>query len=236
MYIGSAPQERSFETLGKMENVRISYNLMEEIGWEGIEVKVGVRNVRIYRNVVHRTGTAGRKPDSAGIKLVASIGDVYNNFIATDCTGIKMGRNPETRGTRYYNNVVVGAKCSGIDVPEDGALVFNNTIVSSEPHGISATGAGSKIFNNIVAGTSGIPILGNGENIFNNFEGPISAAGFVNPEAEDYRLLPLSPAIEAGENIGAFPTFDMDGTRRPFGRSADFGAYEYRLPESHINL
>ena len=63
---------------------------------------------------------------------------------------------------------------------------------------------------------------------------------FVNPGAEDYRLLPESPLIDAGTGESA-PDHDLDGVARPVdipgkgfdgpGQGFDMGVYEYGPPE-----
>jgi hypothetical protein len=229
IYVCTEPHDRPFEILGKLENVEVSYNLLEDIGFDAIKIKVAVNDVKVHHNVVYGAGLAGRESHVGGIKLALSVGDYYNNFIVTGCEGIKMGRDLENPGTRYFNNVVVGAQCGGIDVPEAGALVFNNTVVGSEPFGISSTGVGAQVFDNIIAGTNGIATDGKEKNFSNNWVGPVDAAGFVNPAENNYRLLPGSPAIGAGRNEGIYPAFDIDEVTRPVGVRTDLGAYEYPL-------
>ncbi len=46
MYIGSEPHANRFETLGKLADVDISYNLVQRTGYDGIKVKVAVANVQ----------------------------------------------------------------------------------------------------------------------------------------------------------------------------------------------
>ena len=64
-------------------------------------------------------------------------------------------------------------------------------------------------------------------------EGNIDAAPMLsNPRQSDFHLLPTSPCIGAGTNIGA-PLFDKDGNPRPNppNSSCDIGAYESSLGE-----
>ena len=59
---------------------------------------------------------------------------------------------------------------------------------------------------------------------------------FVNPAAGNYRLRPDSPCIDAGTNLSATITNDLDGRPRPLDGNGDglaafdMGAYEYRTP------
>lgn len=229
IYVGTEPHDRPLDILGKLENVEVSYNRLENIGFDGIKLKVAIRNVKVHHNIIQGAGLAGVASHVGGIKLALSVGDYFNNYIVTGCEGIKMGRVLDNPGTRYFNNVVVGAKCGGMTIPEDGAQVFNNTIVGGEPTGISATGKLAQVFDNIVAGTSGTALDGIKENFQNNWVGPISSAGFVKPEVGDYHLRADSPAIGMGGSTGIFPSFDIDGLGRPVGDRTDLGAYEYPL-------
>ena len=53
---------------------------------------------------------------------------------------------------------------------------------------------------------------------------------FFSPARDDYRLLPDSPAIDAGDPVGVppAPPFDIDGGPRPYGPRVDIGAYEWQ--------
>jgi len=52
---------------------------------------------------------------------------------------------------------------------------------------------------------------------------------FVNEVGGDMRLMPASPAIDAGDTTGlALPTTDLDGNPRVSGGSVDCGAYEFQ--------
>src|SRR6185503_7871119 len=59
---------------------------------------------------------------------------------------------------------------------------------------------------------------------------------FVNFAAGNYRLRPDSPCIDAGTNLSASITNDLDGRPRPLDGNGDglaafdMGAYEYRTP------
>jgi hypothetical protein len=55
---------------------------------------------------------------------------------------------------------------------------------------------------------------------------------FFAPDANDFHLLPLSAARNAGDPGGVppAPPLDMEGTPRPYGPHVDIGAYEWHAP------
>jgi hypothetical protein len=54
----------------------------------------------------------------------------------------------------------------------------------------------------------------------------VGSQAFVNAAADDYRLTPTAPAVDAGAAIGAV-TVDRSGLSRPQGAAYDIGAFEY---------
>jgi hypothetical protein len=96
--------------------------------------------------------------------------------------------------------------------------------------------SGGTIQNCIIVGNRG-----GGANIYNPAGGVISysctpgrtdsgnitnAPAFVNPAANNYRLLAGSPCINAGNNADAQCATDLDGNPRIIGGVVDMGAYE----------
>jgi hypothetical protein len=227
LYIGAEPHGKPLPDLGKMENVEISYNLVEQTGYDGIKVKVAVNNVKVHHNIVRNNGLRAEINHESGIQLSTSVGDIYNNFVVTGIEGIASGRPLDNPGTRYFNNVVVGPRDGGMLIAESNPLIYNNTVVGTGTFAIKATGASVQIFDNIIAGATDSTIQALASNSFNNFIGSIAAAGFVNAAANDYHLRSTSPAINAGRNTGIFPPFDHDDIARPQGVKTDLGAYEF---------
>ncbi|RPI35104.1 MAG: hypothetical protein EHM70_00750, partial [Chloroflexota bacterium] len=152
IYIGTEPHGREFDVLGKLENVEVSYNRVENIGYDGIKLKVAFNNVKVHHNMILNVGTTRTPAHEGGIKIAMSVGEFYNNFIMTDVEGIRNGRPLDETQTRYYNNVVIGAQDVGIEALEDNAMIYNNTVINSGALGINAEGKNSQVFNNIIAG------------------------------------------------------------------------------------
>lgn len=113
-------------------------------------------------------------------------------------------------------------------VPADNMVVANNIAYDNSGFGIresGATGGGNLYLNNTVAanGEDGLDLAAGSES------GTLTVdPGFVDYEQDgsgDYRVLPVSPMVDAGTEAGA-PPFDIDGVNRPQGGNVDIGVYE----------
>ena len=234
IYMGTEPHGRPFETLGKIQNLEVSYNLVEETGYDGIKVKVAVKNVRVHHNVIRDAGLSNTPAHQGGIKVALSNGLFYNNYIENVFEGIRSSRSLDVKTeARYFNNIVVNSRSVGIEAAEDGALIFNNTVIYCENTGIIGDSPTVKVFNNIVAGCKGKSVIarigpGMQRQEFNNLVGMVGAMGFVNPVDGNYRLLPDSVAIDAGHVHQDPLTYDYDDAPRPLGGAPDIGAFEYQ--------
>jgi hypothetical protein len=151
IYIGSEPHDQPFETLAKVERLEIDHNLVMDVGFDGIKVKVAVRDVAVHHNIIRNAGMSRTPAHQGGIKLAMSVGDYYNNIIIGAVEGIRMGRELDSVATRYFNNLVIDVIDVGIEADEDGAQIFNNIVAVSDGYGIRAKGVGATVTNNIVA-------------------------------------------------------------------------------------
>jgi hypothetical protein len=235
IYMGTEPNSNLLDTLGTIQNLEISFNLVQQTGYDGIKIKAALQNVKVHHNVIRDTGLSDTADRQGGIKLIMSNGQFYNNYLENVFEGIHSVR-PLAGMTeaRYFNNVVVNSHSVGIEVMEDGALIFNNTVVSCEGDGIVAKAATAQVFDNIVAGCTGKPVKASrGEDTsdqqFNNLVGKIDSIGFVDPAKSDYRLRPDSKAIDAGLVWPAPLLYDHDDVPRPQGAGPDIGAFEYSV-------
>lgn len=232
IYIGTEPDGRSLDILGKLQNVEVSYNRVEQTGFDGIKLKVVVANVKVHHNVILWPARLRTPNHQGGILLVLSVGDFYNNFVLTDQQGIYMGRILQDPDTRYFNNVVVGAKMAGIHAPEAHPQIFNNTVVASGPAGIQTESDQALVYNNILVDdeVSSFQLVNQSDADCTNFTGTIAAAGFLDPAGFDFRLSSLSPLVNTGCDRLPAPGEDYRGVVRPQGDRVEPGAYEYVPP------
>jgi PKD repeat protein len=116
-------------------------------------------------------------------------------------------------------------------------LIQNNIFFNPKKVGIRNAGvdwdkpdntSNIMIRNNLVYGGSIIDYM-HGITIENNLLN--RNPEFADPENFDFHLEPGSYAIDTGFTNGS-PEFDHDGNRRPFGSSADIGAYEFNRMSS----
>ncbi|MCU0335410.1 MAG: right-handed parallel beta-helix repeat-containing protein [Chitinophagaceae bacterium] len=237
-------------------NVKVYRNLLDTLGWDGIQVATTVAGVEIYDNVVRNYGTLNIGSQQAGIILGGkSNGRVYNNVVNF---GTGNGIQVFGSGTNFvYNNLVVNAGRGTTlqdamfidDRPAAGfaplvVKVVNNTVVTPGRDGIRASNtnrtmaSGSEFVNNLVVapgtvGSSSTPYIIFPSNIGatqrNNINrATVAEAAFVNAAAANYRIQASSPARNAGAAISSFGfAADLEGVLRPSGAAVDAGAYEF---------
>lgn len=145
------------------------------------------------------------------------------------------------QGPKTENWSIVSYGAEGIKYPTNELYVVNNTMVNERPGGgvfVQVRGAPQmvRLVNNIFAGPGSV-LAGQGE-LRANLVSP--RPGLRDPAAYDYRLLPGSPAIDAGidpgtaNGVGLAPTFQYvhkaGKEPRPSVGPIDIGAYEYPEP------
>jgi hypothetical protein len=150
IYMGSEPHDQPFETLAKLERVEINHNLVMDVGFDGIKIKVAVADVAVHHNVIRNAGISRTPAHQGGIKVAMSVGDYYNNTVIGAVEGIRASRKLESAETRYFNNLVIGVIDVGIEAAEDGAQIYNNMVAVSSGAGIRAQGKGALVADNIV--------------------------------------------------------------------------------------
>ncbi len=235
MYIGSSSWQSGVEP--ELDGVYIYDNLITNIGYECIQVGSAPDNVEVHDNLCVNASlsTDGSPPTGANSATAFIInhgttGDWYSNRIIN-----AGGRGIYSQGTGnydIYNNLIANTGIKGWDGISDGITVVTggdgtirfNTIVDAKNDGIDVTGDPS-VRDNIIAGYGSSAVRGG--NAFNNLASvSLGTIGFVNPDLDDFHLLPGSPAVDSGSS--GYPASDLEGTARPQGAGPDIGAYELK--------
>jgi len=221
--------------------VHLHDNLIENTGWDGLQVGVTPKDCEVYRNVIVGVGrTATDKVQTRGIQIGgASACKIYDNFLADGPTiGIFVIGGAETL---VQNNVVSDFGEDGIygndqqlDAVAGTSYVFlHNTVVRSGDTGISLFGSriqGNAVINNLLVESVG-SALGVGSEVDaleqGNLElGTAAEADFVDAKQRDFHLTANSAARDTGAVVDGFTVdVDRDGVTRD--AKPDVGAYEY---------
>jgi len=224
-----------------IKNLRVFNNLIENTGFDGIQVKNADEDVEVYDNIIINYGTRNEEVHNEGLFIgEGTTGKFYNNIVIN---GTGHGIQMQGLGNlNIFNNVVIkpggdgffGAHGEFVIRFEDGYFnIFNNTFVDAGDDGFvffNDAGGIKRVINNIVAGVgenlnpSGATL----EMTNNIFTTDINEIGFSDLNANDVGLTSGAPAIDAGADLSSFGvTFDIEGDPRPQGSAFDVGADEF---------
>jgi parallel beta-helix repeat protein len=214
-----------------LRGVEIYNNIIEDTGWDGLQVGSAVERCSIHHNKIYRDSHASQQSQQSGITNArGSVCDIHSNLIEDgNGPGIYIQGNG---GNRIYNNVVIRAgrdgHGSGIGIATgsntgNSIYVFHNTVVAPRSYGINfdnRVGDNNKIQNNIIVGPGNYPSGDRSDDLdaeddsfiqtygysnlvlSNNFlDIDIAHAMFVNPNKDDYSLGSASPAVDAGIDL-----------------------------------
>jgi hypothetical protein len=150
-------------------------------------------------------------------------------------------------GSAQLKNVLLNGFESGIYLQSDNgqqASVWNTTIANTTRYGAYVAGGNAELRNTIVYGSGGVGIAKAGGNLLHShnlvhgfttpFQGTtahdtdlVKNPRFANAASGDFRLAMGSPAINAGADLSASVSSDLDGNARPAFDAFEIGAYEY---------
>lgn len=166
---------------------------------------VRVNNNMVKRNIIHENSV--HSASAAGILL--SSGDnnqAIQNIIYDNQTGIDIHNNSPTNSRALHNTIVnchEGLKISNLSTDAE----VKNNLVNGGAFPFVNDGVNTDLGGNFI---SGDPL-------------------FLDAQAHNYRLEPLSPALNYGVVVVGVD-FDYDGNIRPNGPAPDAGAFE--IPSS----
>ncbi len=207
---------------------RVYNNIIENTGWDGIQVSSAEHDCKIYNNIIRHDSYEGHNGQMSGILIGGGTrADVYNNKIydgkgdGIDLFGLG--------SMRVFNNLIVRAGKTympddpvafkhgmylgkAVTEPGEPNKIYNNTIVSPKSFGITYANDESNmgyILNNAVLNPG---YTDAGDNAFYNIKVDSSQITFTNnyssnniEDAEfmdfltdDYDLKPTSPLIDNG--------------------------------------
>ena len=240
-----------------LRNIEIRENIIEDTGWDGIQLKSAVAGTNlIHDNVLKRVGsqTTGKiKGEIYGISLLDGNGKIYGNYIEqTGDTAIQhwIPDLPASYGLQQieiFNNVVVNAGVTGTT----GRNAISSGSADINRAGQKTALTSPRIHHNTIIRPNGWGIAigsasADGAYVQNNIiadaeSGPIKAAKGVDTSNNRIGTVADMAFVDVGRQnyrlrsssparnagIGDFPAVDFDGVPRPIDNRADQGAFEY---------
>jgi hypothetical protein len=236
--------------------LKIYGNIVENAGWDGIQVGCATKTARIYGNTIKNYGTKNVGNQRNGMQLGAGTGGLcYGNLIYS---GKGNGMIVMGLGDNYiYNNIIVDAGAFGIFcderyTPGPGFKFINNTIISPKSDGIRIYAdlvPMNVIVNNIIANpgsysTYTYPRTPQDAFVYklsksvkidmsnNFFTTSVDTLGIIDLAALNFKLAFTSPVIDQGRDISNYNIMtDFYKKTRLKGLGYDIGAVELQSPD-----
>jgi hypothetical protein len=226
-----------------IQNIKIYNNIIENVGFDGIQIKNADRNVEVYNNQIKGFGLREEGAHNEGLFIgEGCTGKYYNNLVLN---GTGNGIQYQGMGNvDIFNNVIVNVKGSGFfgahgqfvyRLPDGYHNIMNNTFINIGDIGFTFynnDGGVKRILNNVVAGVEGeMSAKGADLDSSNNFfTQNIGSLQLTDVEKGVVSLKSNSPLIDAGVNTAdQFGiTFDFEENPRPAGNGVDIGAFEHQ--------
>lgn len=236
-----APQEH-ITVRGGTDTFEVKNNVVSNAnngrGKEGINIKEGAANGKVYNNRVFDMSRTGLYIDAYD-KYVTNV-EIYGNVVYNSLHGLVIAS--EQRGTvskiDVFNNVFYNNQHSGIWLtgylaggPFEDIAIYNNTVYGNADRGIAVTNreaTGVVLRNNIAVfnGNQQIQVDSSVPSVTVEHNLTDGEVGFVDSGSGDFRLRSDSPAIDNADSASA-PAFDALGFARPQGAGYDQGAFEF---------
>lgn len=186
----------------------------------------GVQGGLIYRSTIR----GNRSANGGGARLSTPVGTLFECLVAGN-TATNGGGG--VHSGEMHNSLIVGNVAGGSGGGANSVRSVNCTVVSNTAASGGGIFQGSAVnsivyfnINSNFGGTVGFtnscttPLPSGINNITND---PV----FVNAATGNFRLVSISPAIDAGDNTAVLSTNDRDGGPRILNGAVDLGAHEY---------
>ncbi len=222
-----------------LDGIEIDHVLIEDTGWDGIQIGFARTGCSFHDSVVRRVGLRHEQYQMQGLQIGTASACEVRRVDLRD--GPEMGIIVLESGTSTFaDNVIARFAGDGIyanprDAPTATWRFVHNTIVGSGGAAIRVFGpnAGDAVNNLVIGGMSGIEVPA-AITEDHNIEVPdVAAAGVVG--ADDFHLGDASTARGAGRDLTAMGfAIDLDGQARAMPPSV--GAYEHASDRGDAGL
>ncbi len=216
-----------------IKDVKVYNNILEHLGWDGIQVSSAVENCSIHDNIIRYDSEKEITYQMSGILIGGgSSCDCYNNQIfdgkgdGIDVLGLgnfKVFNNLIVRAGKSFEPGNQNSSKHGIYVGDVFTLsnsefkLYNNTIVSPKSYGITYNNDVAQkgiLYNNLIVdpgqkSQGDVAFINNLVSasklvVGNNLNAyEITEAGFDNPSADNYKLNEQSAAVDLGKNLSS---------------------------------
>jgi hypothetical protein len=248
MYIGGSKWEAGFSNTAGCESeklyqadltgVRIFNNLVENTGWDGIQVGGVIEDCEVYNNVIRNYGLLEAGPHQAGMQInPGNVGKFYSNLIEGGT-----GNAIHTLGfdNLIYSNTILDCKKNAIHVgdrsplPNKSYRILNNTIVNNTGKALnfnSSESVDNVFYNNFMANiTDSEHLIADKNNI--DVDNNIMTASVEDYPFEDASKGNLTPTLES-DLLNAGKIYERDKIlidalmrERLVGPNTDIGSFE----------
>jgi hypothetical protein len=129
-----------------LEGVDIHHNILENTGWDGIQVNLVRQDCKIHHNIITDWATANEFWQNFLMSIGGGVYEIYNNFSyntpGLPGKGIQMMSCQSN--SKFYNNVIINPDDHGLilharheyDDSTNGYYVLNNTIINPSKSGV----------------------------------------------------------------------------------------------------
>ena len=245
MYLGGSKWHSGFDNNGcpgeklkqpDLIGVRVFNNIVEDCGWDGIQVGGAIEDCEIYNNVIKEYGLRENNNHQAGIQInPGTVGKIFANLIqgGTGSAIFLIGFD-----NLVYSNLIVNPNESAVHFgdrePPAGKSyrVVNNTILNATENAFnmnSKESVDNLIANNLLIDITEEDDFNNDDIEFSNniMVDAISDLDFVNPGDLDFTPVEGSILIDSGAVVSTDDLIvDILMRKRVSGDGIDIGAFE----------